>query len=150
MLIRTIDNKAINCLASRNVDYFLWIDMSNVDNVPTELFGLIQDPKTKDNLKILRLELSSRAGFYMLDGFYNKVKSVADTFQNLFFLIVVLQWTGGIRVDKSHIYNVLHALLPRMPQLTQLYIYQDDTLLDSPLTLEPLLVTYLPSLSREF
>ena len=43
--------------------------MSDVNNIPTELFGLIQDPKTKDNLKILRLELSSRAGFYMLDGF---------------------------------------------------------------------------------
>ena len=84
----------------------------------------------------------------MLDVFYNKVKSVTDTFQNLFCLIVVLQWTGGNRLDKSHIYNVLHALLPKMPQLTQLYIYQDDTLLDSPLTLEPLLVTYLPYLKN--
>ena len=122
--------------------------MRDADSTPTELFGLIQDPKIKDNLKILRLELSSQAGFYMLDVFYNKVKSVTDTFQNLFCLIVVLQWTGGNRLDKSHIYNVLHALFPKMPLLTQLYIYHDDTFSDSPLTLEPLLVTYLPYLKN--
>ena len=119
--------------------------MSDVDNIPTELFGLIQDPKTKDNLKILRLELSSLA---MLDGFYNKVKSVTDTFQNLFCLIVVLQWIGGNRLDKSHIYRVLHTLLPKMPQLTQLYIYRDDMYTVSPLILEPLLVKCLPYLEN--
>ena len=32
---------------------------------PSELFGLIQDPKTKDNLKIFRLELSSHAGWIL-------------------------------------------------------------------------------------
>ena len=84
----------------------------------------------------------------MLDVFYNKVKSVTDTYQNLFCLIVVIQWTGGNRLDKFHIYNVLHALLPKMPLLTQLYIYQDDTLSDSLLTLEPLIVKYLPYLEN--
>ena len=148
VVICTIDNIARNFLASRNVDYFLWIDMRDIVNLSTKLFDLIQDPKMNGNLKILRLEISGQDDFNMLNGFYNKAKSVADTFQNLFCLIVVLQWIGGNRLDKSHIYRVLHTLLPKMPQLTQLYIYRDDMYTVSPLILEPLLVKCLPYLEN--
>ena len=161
--IKKPNNDVGRCLVARNIEfgYQLEIDMREGDRMGIELLGFLENPMLRGRLKSLRLLLNYHDDFNMLDGFYTKAKSIAESESNTKFKSVVEQRSaamsesvGKVRhtfdnlrflyvgiyrhtlynsndspkrarreLDTNHIFNIFKTLIPRMPQLTDLFIH---------------------------
>ena len=143
--IKKPNNEAGCCLVTRNIgfEYLLEIDMREGDRMAIELLGLLKNPMLSGRLKSLRLLFNYHDDCNMLDGFYTKAKSIAEsesvakdkyTFDNLRFLYVGIYRNTMYdmhdmrkrpcrELGANHICNAFKTLFPRMPQLTDLYIH---------------------------